>query len=207
MKTDLRSNEKVILTLRKHWFTLLTPILWTLVLLVMAVTGYQTEYAQYLLIGGGVAALWLVYKIIDRKNNIWVVTNFRVIDEHGVFSINSKESPLDKIHNVSYGQPLIGRIFGFGNVQIQTAAEMGSTEHSMVERPKFLKDTITSCQDDYRKAQIQEQAQNLASAVGESRSTQKTDISEELTKLHALMEKGIITEDEFIQRKARVLSS
>lgn len=207
MKTELRANEKVILTLRKHWFTLIAPIFWTIILLLISLIGSQSEYGKYFLIGGGVSILWLIYKIIDRKNNIWIVTNLRVIDEYGVFSVNSKESPLDKINNISYRQPLIGRIFSFGHVQIQTAAEMGSTLHRMVEKPKLLKDTITKCQDEYRQGQIREQAENLASAVGGGQPTSKTDISEELTKLHDLKEKGIITEDEFNQRKAKIFES
>ncbi len=83
---------------------------------------------------------------------------------------------------------------------------MGSTKHFMVEKPKLLKDTITKCQDEYRQSQIQEQAQKLASAVG-GYGDKKTDISEELTKLHDLKVKGIITEDEFNQRKAMILNS
>lgn len=207
MKTELRAKEKVVLTLRKHLFTLISPIFWTIILLLISLVGIQSEYGNIFLIGGGISILWLIYKIIDRKNNIWIVTNFRVIDEYGVFSLNSKESPLDKINNVSYRQPLIGRIFSFGHVQIQTAAEMGSTLHKMVEKPKLLKNTITKCQDEYRQGQIRERAENLASAVGGGQPTTKTDISEELTKLHELKEKGIITEDEFIQRKAKILAS
>lgn len=208
MKTELRANEKVILTLRKHVFTLVPPIFWTSVLLLISLIGYKSEYALLFLIGGGVTLLWLVYKVLDRKSNIWVVTNIRVIDESGVFAINSKESPLDKINNVSYRQPLIGRIFNFGHVQIQTAAEMGSSVHSMVEKPKQLKDAITRSQEEYRQAIIEEQAKNPSSAVGNNNQPiQKTDIAEELTKLHGLMMKGIITEDEFNQLKAKILAS
>lgn len=209
MKTDLRANEKVVLTLRKHWLTLITPIFWTIILLVISLIASlsESEYGKYFLIVGGMSILWLIFKIIDRKNNIWIVTNLRVIDEYGVFSVNSKESPLDKINNVSYRQPLIGRIFSYGNVQIQTAAEMGSTLHRMVEKPKLLKDTITKCQDEYRQGQIREQAENLARAVGGGQSITKTDISEALTKLHNLKERGIITEDEFNKGKTIILDS
>ncbi len=74
----------------------------------------------------------------------------RIIDEHGVFSSNSKETPLDKINNVSFSQSLLGRIFNYGHVQIQSAAESGSTVHEMIERPKLLKDTITQYQELYK---------------------------------------------------------
>lgn len=203
MKTDLRTNEKVILTIRKHAFTLISPIFWTLLFLLVSFIGYQSEYFTVFLMISGLALLWLIYKIIDRKSNIWVVTNFRVIDESGVFTINSKESPLDKINNVSYRKPFIGRIFNFGDVEIQTAAEMGSSRHQMVEKPKLLKDSITKSQEDYRQLQLKEQAKTYATASGGS----QIDISEELTKLHDLMLKGIITEEEFNLRKTKILNS
>ena len=36
--------------------------------------------------------------------------NLRIIDEQGVFSISAKESPLEKINNVTYHQSLTGRM-------------------------------------------------------------------------------------------------
>lgn len=208
MKTELKQNEKVVITLRKHWVTLIAPVFWTLILMLIVVIGsMKTEYGMYFLMGGGLAILWFIYKIIDWVNNMWIVTNLRVIDEHGVFSINSKESPLDKINNVSYRQPLIGRILGFGNVQIQTAAEMGATIHRMVEKPKLLKDTITNYQDEYRHGQMREQAQSFANSAGGRQANTNAGLYDELTKLFTLMEQGIITEAEFKQRKAKILDS
>lgn len=162
MKTQLKKNEKVILTIRKHWFVLLKPILLTLILLIVAMAGYNSEFGNFFLIGAGLTVVWFIYRILDRNTNLWAVTNLRIIDEYGVFSNNSKETPLDKINNISYRQPLLGRMFNYGDVQIQSAAESGSTTHKMVERPKVLKDTITQYQERYKQKQIKEQAQSLA---------------------------------------------
>ena len=208
MKTQLKKNEKVVLTIRKHWFVLLKPILWTLVLLIVAAAAaaYNSEFGNFLFIGAGLTIIWLIYRIFDRNTNLWAVTNLRVIDEYGVFSNNSKETPLDKINNVSYRQPLLGRIFNYGHVQIQSAAESGSTIHKMVERPKDLKDTITQYQERYKQEQIKEQAQSLANAVGGQKPSVGIDVSEELTKLHDLKEKGIITEEDFQKGKDKILN-
>ncbi len=127
MKTEIREHEEIKLTLRKHWFALVKPFCLSIILLLIALLGQISDYGNYFLIGGGLTILWLIYKIIERKKDIWIVTNFRVINEYGVFSFNSKESPMDKINNVSYHQSLIGRIFSFGIVEIQTAAKMGVT--------------------------------------------------------------------------------
>lgn len=206
MKTQLKKDEEVILTIRKHWFVLLNPILLTLILLFVAVVGYNSEFGNYFLIGAGLTVVWLIYRILDRKTNLWAVTNLRIIDEYGVFSNNSKETPLNKINNVSYRQPLLGRLFNYGDVQIQSAAESGSIIQKMVERPKVLKDTITQYQELYKQEQIKEQAQSIANAVGGQKPSVGFDISEELTKLHELKVNGIITEDDFQKGKDKILS-
>ncbi len=209
MKSKLKDNEEVILTIRKHWFVLIKPILWALILLTIGGLGYyyyQAEFGKYFLILIGLIILWFVYKIFNWRNNLWTVTNLRVIDEYGVFSHNSKETPLDKINNVSYKQPLLGRIFNYGDIQIQSAAEAGSTIQKMVQRPKLLKDTITEYQENYKQEQIKEQAQKLANVLGNQTNSEHYDIYDELTKLNDLKEKGIITEEEFQKRKELILN-
>jgi len=206
MKTQLKNNEEVVLTIRKHWFVLFKPTLWALIFLILAVAGYYYGIGIFSLVGAGVTIVWFIYWILDRNTNLWAVTNLRVIDEYGVFTNNSKETPLDKINNVSYRQPLLGRVFNYGDVQIQSAAESGSTTHKMVERPKDLKDTITQYQERYKQEQIREQAQSLANAVGGQKPSVGIDVSEELTKLHDLKEKGIITEEDFQKGKDKILN-
>ena len=154
-----------------------------------------------------VSVCYIIFKIIQRNNNIWVVTNLRVIDEYGVFSNNSKESPLDKINNVSYGQSFWGKIFGYGNVQIQTAAEIGSTTYTAVENPKELKDTITQMQEDYKQFQINKQTAELARTIAAGQQNNRTDVAAELEKLYELKQKGILTEEEYNNRKTKILNS
>jgi uncharacterized membrane protein YdbT with pleckstrin-like domain len=135
------------------------------------------------------------------------VTNLRVIDEFGVFTNNTKESPLDKINNVSYRQTFWGKLFGYGNVQIQTAAEIGSTTYFNVQNPKELKDTITNMQEAYKQQQIKNQATELASAIVAGQKNSTADVASELEKLYELKQKGILTEEEYNARKNKILNS
>jgi len=96
-----------------------------------------------------IAFLNFFYREWFRRRDIWAVTNLRVIDEKGIFSLFSKESPLEKINNLSYFQSLLGRILRYGDVEIQTAAEDGATIYKKVTNPKLLKDTIARCRDEY----------------------------------------------------------
>jgi len=207
MKTQLKENEELVLIIRKHWFVLLKPILITLVLLIPPYFAYKTDFEYYSYALAGLSLLWFAFKVIDRRNNLWAVTNLRIVDEYGVFSNNSKETPLDKINNVVFQQPFWGRIFNYGHVQIQSAAELGSTSIIMVESPEKLKDAITEHQELYKQEQLKEQARNLANAVGEPKSSSQIDFYEELLKLNDLKEKGIITEEDFQKLKEKIVSS
>ena len=201
MKTQLKKDEKVILITKPHWFTLGGPFL---IMLAGSVIGILI--GSYGLIVTVISIGYFIYEIIKRNNNIWVVTSLRVIDEYGVFSNNAKESPLDKINNMSYGQSFWGKIFGYGNVQIQTAAEIGSTTYFAVENPKKLKDTITHMQEEYKQQQIKNQATELAGAIIAGQKTGRTDVAYELEKLYELFQKGILTEEEYKTRKTKILN-
>jgi len=201
MRTKLKVGERVVLVIRPHWLTLFLPIFFAVA---GQVAGILIGTYGYLIPLVLICYLW--YKIVERKNNLWAVTNLRVVDEDGVLSHNSKESPLDKINNVTYNQSVWGRIFGFGNIQIQTAAETGSTTYFTVERPRVLKDTITQMQEEYKRSQIRAQAQELANAISTSTPQQaRRDVAAEVEKLFALKQKGILTEAEFLAGKKKIL--
>ena len=126
---------------------------------------FNTNVSTVSLVATCVPLLYLIWKILERKYDIWVVTNLRIIDESGVLSHTAKESPIDKINNVSFIQTLGGRVFGYGDVQIQTAAEAGITTYYYVSNPRLLTDTVTKCQGDFRQAQMAKQAEQLANAI------------------------------------------
>ncbi len=197
MRTELKKEEKVVIITRPHWFTIIVPILVGLAGIAIGII--LMGYGMFIAI---VPIGYAAYRILDRHNNIWAVTNMRVIDEQGVFSNNTKESPLDKINNVSYSQSFWGKIFGFGNVDIQTAAEIGETTYNNVESPGKLKDAITTMQEEYKKIQMKHQAKEFADAIGNANDN---DIGTELEKLNQLKEKGVITDEEFQTGKKKLL--
>ncbi|NNF02728.1 MAG: PH domain-containing protein [Bacteroidia bacterium] len=205
MRTTLKENEKIAAIVRKHWFVLVRPAILVLFSIIVTVIFPDPSVVGILGIFTAIMILWLIYRIIDRNSNIWVVTNLRVVDEHGVFSSNSKETPLNKINNVSFRQPLFGRIFNYGHMEIQSAAESGTTIHRWIQNPQLLKNTITESQERYRQDQLKDQADNLASAFTKSGPASMT-MADELQKLYLLKEKGVITEEEYQKGKDKLLS-
>ena len=210
MRTQLKKDEKLLIIIRQHWIRLILPFFaWLLLatLLLVFVTNYKIDLIIILL-----TAIYPMIEYINWKYNLWAVTNMRVVDESGFFTRYSKESPLDKINNVEYDQPILGRIFGYGNVDIQTAAEMGETKYQLIHHPKLLKDTITHAQEEYKKIQISSQATQLAQAIAAQRpnvagSASQQMIADELHKLFELLQKGAITQEEYITQKNKLMGS
>jgi len=206
MRTALKKDEKILITIRQHWIKLALPVLVWLVVAILAFWLFSVGTAFIIIL---VAALYPLFEYINWKYNLWSVTNLRVVDESGFISRFSKESPLDKINNVEYSQSIWGRIFGFGDVDIQTAAEMGETTYNLIHHPKLLKDTITHAQEEYKKTAISSQAQQLAQAIAKAApaqtGTSQQPIADELQKLFELLQKGAITQEEYVAMKNKLM--
>ncbi|WP_315814314.1 PH domain-containing protein [Paraflavitalea speifideaquila] len=213
MRTPLQKEEKVLLITHRSWLQMIVP---ALLVIVGFVASWLIGFIQY---WGWIAAaaglLYFLFAYWNWKVDIWVVTNYRVIDETGLINHFAKESPLEKINNVSYDQNIWGRIFNYGHVEIQTAAEIGATDYFNVHQPKRLKDTITLAQSEYKNLQLSSQAKQMAAAMGwQSTATasvagtgQSTaqNIASELEKLFQLKQQGILSEDEYNKAKNNLL--
>ncbi len=160
MRSKLREHERVVFKTRKHWLTVAVPALIFLAAIAFLVFAYWIA-APGLSLGTirkislavfVAAGLFFGYREWFRRRDIWAVTNLRVIDEKGIFTLFTKESPLEKINNISYKQNILGRILRYGQIEIQTAAEDGAMIYQMITNPKLLKDTIAHERDEYNKA-------------------------------------------------------
>ncbi|GGA85968.1 PH domain-containing protein [Puia dinghuensis] len=209
MRTPLQKGEKILLVTYSSWTSLVMPVLITLLGIAAAVFIVWYLHSVWGWLAAVLAAGYWLIRYYTWKANIWVVTNFRVIDETGLLSHYAKESPLDHINNVSYDQTLAGRLFNFGHVEIQTAAQAGATDYYNVNHPKRLKDTITAAQADYKNMQYSSQAMQMAAALdARNGGAQKMDapqVAAELEKLFELKMKGALTEEEYLRAKKRLL--
>lgn len=163
MRTQLSTDENLIIQVNKHWITLTKPLFLVLLSFIVLVATFKYQaLAGFRDVAFGsvvLAPVFFVYKFYERKFDIWAVTNMRVVDESGVFTRNTKDSPLDRINNVTYEQSLAGLFLGFGDVKIQTAAEEGDTAINLVMRPKELKDAIIEAQKKFREDSKQKDVQ------------------------------------------------
>ncbi|HEY4112110.1 PH domain-containing protein [Puia sp.] len=210
MRTPLQKEEKILLVTHKSWTTLVMPVFVALLGIAVALLIVIKADSAWGWLAAVLGLGYYFFRYLSWKVSIWVVTNFRVIDETGLLSHYAKESPLDKINNVSYDQTPMGRLFNFGHVEIQTAAEVGATDYFDVQHPKRLKDTITTAQADHQTWQYGNQAAQMAAALdartGPTAKANAPQVAAELEKLFELKMKGAITEEEFLRAKNRLLN-
>lgn len=148
MRTKLQPGETVALIVRKHWLVLMKPALFVLAVLLylpvrhVKVLGFEELLNFFLPYAAVLSGALFLYRFLDRRVNIWAVTDRRLIDEWGILTHKSKENPLDKINDIVVEQTIPGRLFGYGSISVQTAAKAGETIIDFVERPEELKQTI-----------------------------------------------------------------
>ncbi len=165
MRTKLRENESVVMVTKRHpvtiiWLYAVTIGLFVLWMLIpkrpeMTYVVYLKKAALYVSLA---VLLVSIIKTWARQRDIWVITNQRVVDEAGIFTIRSMECPLDKINNVMIKQSVPGRVLGYGEFQIQTAGEAGITERAKIMRPRAFRNTVFEQQERYRERMMQMQA-------------------------------------------------
>jgi len=189
MRTPLKNNEHIILETRHHWLTLALPFLISVAVEILLLIYLPTYwYLDFVL------PFYFLLKVYQRRYNLWAVTNLRIIDEEGIFSKYAKESPLDKINNVSFRQSWMGSLFGYGDVEIQTGAEAGATVYRFVQGPNRLRDAITTAQEEHGAYRGKPGLQN-----------DRAGFAAELEKLFELRQKGALSEEEYQRRKSKML--
>jgi uncharacterized membrane protein YdbT with pleckstrin-like domain len=194
----LGSNEKIILADRQHWLVLLEEIASELALSVAIIIlsiGLAVVAGPLALLGlavllAPIASLTRDY--LKWSNRLYVITNRRVIQISGVLNKDVVDSSLEKVNDVMLDQSFLGRIFGYGDIEVLTASELGVNKIRRIANPIQYKIALVNA-----KAQLEGTAG--ASAAG-------SDVPALLTQLDSLRQKGVITDAEFQEKKAKLLA-
>ncbi len=168
--TDFKDQERVVTIVRHHWWVLFREIFVLVILFMLpffliplvflfAVQGGTVSNN----IPGGVvlffSAAWalVMWNLIfarwtDFYYDIWVVTNWRIIDidQQGFFRRDvSTLLTLDHIEDIKTElHGIIGNVLNFGHVQVQTAAAKDEFEFSDVANPTSVDETVRAAQEE-----------------------------------------------------------
>ncbi len=89
-------------------------------------------------------ALWLTVNSIDFRNDIYILTHDRIIDQirFPLLYDQRTEARLDQVQNVRYQQDFWGGLLGFGDVTVETAGRTQAVVFLEVPNPLNIQQTI-----------------------------------------------------------------
>ncbi len=162
----LSTGERIIHREKQHWFVFVWEARYTILAVIAAVvlailtsgmtgTGFAETIKSILNIAvivlflAGLANLgWTILRYLNQE---YVITNRRVMQVSGVLNKTSTDSSLEKINDAQLTQSIFGRIFGFGDLDIMTAAETGVERFRMLIKPVVFKVAMLDAKHEYER--------------------------------------------------------
>lgn len=135
----LGPDETIVLQTRQHWFVVLRAV--AVPVLGLVVLGGLIAYARAadwlanqagdwieiaLWIVFGLVVLLVAWRVLGWATERFYVTTSKVVYVYGVLNRDVRSTPLVKIDEIVLRRPLLGRMLGFGRLDIENAA--GGTE-------------------------------------------------------------------------------
>ncbi|HVT59401.1 MAG TPA: PH domain-containing protein [Thermoanaerobaculia bacterium] len=145
-------------------------------------------------------AVALVRELMLRTRD-YVLTDRRLLRQTGVLGKVSMDSYLDKINNVEHRQDLWGRLFSYGDLEIDTASESGAEVFHRISRPLAFKRAIDAAVYTFHHpAAAAAPAAPAAASASASLST-----AERMRQLKKLLDDGLISQPEFEAKRKQIL--
>jgi hypothetical protein len=226
----LASGERVILVRQRHWLTFLEAARWFVlaagigILLALlnqsvpedGVAGFidtllDWGFWLFLLIGLlGVGWYYLVWRI-ER----YIVTTRRVIEAGGVINKYTRDTTLSMITDMIVGHPWLGRIVGYGEIDLLTGSELGTSKIRFLPDADGFKKALLDAKYEHEldvgggralEEAVTARAETAAPArPTPSVATTAEEIDASLSRLADMRDRGLITQAEFDEKKKELL--
>jgi len=152
--SKLLPGENLVLRDHPHWITVVKSLVVPVVLLVVAIVAdftllgpgyglYVPKLRTFLTIGVvALALLWFIVVWIRWKSITYTLTDQRITIQAGVFSRQEKIIPIDRVQDCTTRQSLIGRILGYGRVEVDAAGAQGAEVLDHLPKPGDFRDQV-----------------------------------------------------------------
>ncbi len=159
----LLPEEKVIFKTNPHWLYVVVPE--------VALTATGTLIVSHLpyLLPEGLPPLYYHWVPVLMEAGLvfakvviflyWLcvryyLTNLRLIEERGIIGKRAMSIWLDKVQDVTCSFGILGRIFGFGDLEIESAGTYGKIVFDFLPAPRKLKDKIEKAVQEFRQRKV-----------------------------------------------------
>jgi uncharacterized membrane protein YdbT with pleckstrin-like domain len=204
LESLLAEDERILLSTRQHGFVLFEKIFFDLVILLVLIIG-ATISLSFVGLLGVIGYVFAIIPLIDMFRHVFdwrsrqfVITNRRVIQISGIINKDVTDSSLEKVNDVKLSQSFWGRLFGYGDVEILTASELGTNQFHFIGEPVTFKKIMMDSKN------------RLSGDSGEGLQfknvIKEQTIPDLIAELDELRIKGIVTQEEFQVKKKELLS-
>ena len=213
----LAPGEAVMHRTLRHWVVLLRWIASALVLAVLGVV-MASIYGFGGWSGSGIGA-WIgvalvviaivvaLPAIVRWVTEVYLVTDRRVIRVAGVLRKQALDSGLAKVNDVRLTQTVVGRLLGYGTLEIITASESGINRLEYLPRPMAFKRAMMSA------AEVRGAVAPVAAAAPAGAAAVATlpppaaarSSADRLADLEEMKRSGLLSDDEYRGKRDEIL--
>lgn len=210
LESLMGAREKIALKERQHWMVIVPRlVLWGAVsvlifLITVVLAAAVLDGLALVLLLGLLFPFWrIAVDLLNWWNEQYVITNRRVIQLEGIINKHSIDSSLEKVNDVVLKQSALGRILNYGDLQILTASEIGVNLFRRIAHPVKFKTEMLNQKEGMSQLDIFE---GRAGRILSEEAPSRGDIPELIAELDELRKKGIITAEEFEEKKKALLA-
>jgi uncharacterized membrane protein YdbT with pleckstrin-like domain len=151
MTGELLPGENLIVKVHQHWIFVVKSLLIPVALLILVVVSDFTfipslkvsNLALFLTLAVvALALLWLIVVWIRWQSISYTLTDQRIKIETGVFGRQSKMIPIDRIQDCTTRMSLVGRMLGYGRVEVDAAGAQGAEVLEHLPNPGTFRDQV-----------------------------------------------------------------
>ena len=151
MAGELLPGENLILRVHQHWIFVVKSLALPVALLILVLVSDFTFIPSLKVSNLGLflalavvalALLWLIVVWIRWQAISYTLTDQRIKIESGVFGRQSKMIPIDRIQDCTTRQTLVGRMLGYGRVEVDAAGAQGAEILEHLPSPGTFRDQV-----------------------------------------------------------------
>jgi uncharacterized membrane protein YdbT with pleckstrin-like domain len=152
--SKLLPGENLVLKNHPHWITVVKSVVVPVVLVIVVAVadftilgpdyGFYTPNLRKILSVGviAIALLWFIVVWIRWQSITYTLTDQRIKIETGVFGRQEKIIPIDRVQDCSTRQSVLGRILGYGRVEVDAAGAQGAEVLDHLPHPGDFRDQV-----------------------------------------------------------------
>jgi len=154
----LSDDERLVLVIRQHIKVLFVPIL-VLIVGIAAAVGVSfvslfsdATWVRLVLwvVVGLIILRWAIWPWVVWWNQVYAITNRRLILRSGVLNRQGHDMPLSRLNDVSFEHNVIERMLGAGTLIVESAGERGQLTLNDIPKVEVVQRTLYRLSEDVR---------------------------------------------------------